>query len=677
MRIRLRKTKIKQNANIILDKKHKILFKSLKSKLMVSYILISLISIILIGSLIYINCKNVVITKVSELFEKASVQTNLSLNSYLNEIQDITSMVFSKNDILKYEPQSVTYNKYLKQAEITEYLNSLGCIKNFKDFALICSDGSSLGKISQKNNNKNSIKKTYEDILEILRNSRCESKWLTINNDSYNKLYYARIINDNSILLTSISVEKLDTIFNVANDGNIELSLLDTEDNILFSNNKKLIGTKVENGINDNIKDIESKTFNYNNFLITLNTCSNNWRLLNKIPQQYIVKEVEKSKNFTFIITIICIVISSIFGLFFAKKISSPINKLVMKMKEVENGDLSVFTDIIGEDEIAILSKSFNSMINSISDLIKQTRNVSIIVANQAEELKEISKQTSQTSEEICKSMEDITEGTVNQSSELEKTIEVMENLSGSINKIIINITNAITIANETKNIGDSSLHIVKQLDKKTKNTNEVMAEITTNIDVLTNSIKEIEQVIELIKGISEQTNLLSLNASIEAARAGENGKGFAVVAEEVKKLADESKESAESIKNVIKNIYKKASYTKELIDNSRIVFNEQTESVKFANNSFITIINATEKITNEIQNIEKLINEINTEKLKTLEAANSMKFIVEISSANAQEVLAATEEQTAGAENLVVCSSKLSDTVISLQENLNIFKTK
>lgn len=677
MRIRLRKTKIKQNANIISDKKHKILFKSLKSKLMVSYILISLISIILIGSLTYINCKKVVITKVSELFEKASVQTNLSLNSYLNEIQDITSMVFSKNDILKYEPQSVTYNKYLKQAEITEYLNSLGCIKNFKDFALICSDGSSLGKISQKNNNKNSIKKTYEDILEILRNSRCESKWLTINNDSYNKLYYARIINDNSILLTSISVEELDTIFNVANDGNMELSLLDTEDNILFSNNKKLIGTKVENGINDNIKDIESKTFEYNNFLITLNTCSNNWRLLNKIPQQYILKEVEKSKNFTFIITIICIVISSTFGLFFAKKISSPINKLVMKMKEVENGDLSVFTDIIGEDEIAILSKSFNSMINSISDLIKQTRNVSIIVANQAEELKEISKQTSQTSEEICKSMEDITEGTVNQSNELEKTIEVMGNLSGSINKIIINITNAITIANETKNIGDSSLDIVKQLDKKTKNTNEVMAEITTNIDVLTNSIKEIEQVIELIKGISEQTNLLSLNASIEAARAGENGKGFAVVAEEVKKLADESKESAESIKNVIKNIYKKASYTKELIDNSRIVFNEQTESVKFANNSFITIINATEKITNEIQNIEKLINQINTEKLQTLEAANSMKFIVEISSEIAQEVLAATEEQTAGAENLVVCSSKLSDTVISLQENLNIFKTK
>ncbi|WP_278281674.1 methyl-accepting chemotaxis protein [Clostridium puniceum] len=408
----------------------------------------------------------------------------------------------------------------------------------------------------------------------------------------------------------------------------MELSLLDTENNILFSNNKKLIGTKVENGINDNIKDIESKTFNYNNCLVTLNTCSNHWRLLNKIPQQYILKEVEKSKKFTFIITIICIVISSTFGLFFAKKISSPINKLVMKMKEVENGDLSVFTDIIGEDEIAILSKSFNSMISSISDLIEQTRNVSIIVANQAEELKEISKQTSQTSEEICKSMKDITEGTVNQSNELEKTIEVMGNLSGSINKMIINITNATTMANETKNIGDSSLDIVKQLDKKTKNTNEVMAEIITNIDVLTNSIKEIEQVIGLIKGISEQTNLLSLNASIEAARAGENGKGFAVVAEEVKKLADESKESAESINNVIKNIYKKASHTKDLVDNSRIVFNEQTESVKFTNNSFITIINATEKITNEIQDIEKLINEINTEKLQTLEATNSMKFI-------------------------------------------------
>lgn len=675
MRIRLRKTKFKKNTNIISDKKHKILFNSLKSKLMASYIFISLISIILIGSLTYINCKNIVINKVSELFEKTSVQTNLSVNSYLIEIQDITSMVFSKNDILKYDPKFLAYNKYLKQAEITEYLNSLGCIKNFKDFALICDDGSFLGKISQKNNNR--IKETYEDILEILNNSGCESKWLTINNGLYDKLYYARIINNNSILLTSISVEELDTIFNTANDGNMELSLLDTEDNILYSNNKKLIGTKVENGINDNIKDIESKTFNYNNCLVTLNTCSNHWRLLNKVPQQYILKEIERSKIFTVVITIICITISSIFGLFFAKKISSPINKLVMKMKEVENGDLSVFTDIIGEDEIAILSKSFNSMISSIRDLIEQTRNVSIIVSNEAKELKEMSKQTSQTSEEICKSMKYITEGTVNQSNELEKTIEVMGNLAGSINKIIINITNATTMANETKNIGDNSLDIVKRLEKKTKNTNEVMEEITTNIDVLTNSIKEIEQVIGLIKGISEQTNLLSLNASIDAARAGENGKGFAVVAEEVKKLADESKESAESINNVIKKIYIKASYTKELIDNSRIVFNEQTESVKFTNNSFITIINATEKITNEIQNMEKLINEINTEKLQTLEATNSMKFIVEVSSANAQEVLAATEEQTAGAENLEACSSKLSDTVISLQENLNIFKTK
>ena len=288
-----------------------------------------------------------------------------------------------------------------------------------------------------------------------------------------------------------------------------------------------------------------------------------------------------------------------------------------------------------------------------------------------------MSKQTSETSDEICKAIGGIADGSVNQVNEIDKTISIMDNLSLNINNIISNVTKATTMTNETKNIGDKSLSIVKELDDKNTNTNNVMNEITSNIDDLTDSIREIEKVIELIKGISEQTNLLSLNASIEAARAGESRKGFAVVAEEVKKLSDESRRSTESVGKVIRNVYNKANYTKNLLDSSTVIFSEQNEAVKFTSESFKNINYSIVNITNEIRNIEKLMNEIKEKKSKTLDSVNDIRIIIENSSASVEEVLAATQEQTAGAEKLDECSKKLTETMTELQENLNIFKIK
>lgn len=669
------------NSSVRLHKTHNILSKSLKIKLMFSYVMIALISISLIGSLTYINNKNIIKNKISGLSEKTTAQTKLSIDNYLNQIQNnIISMVFSQSDIIEYDPtdkNKSTYYQYSKQLEIEKELRSLSLIKSFKDCALIYENGTSIGQISKMNTDQDNIKKIYKQFSEELKGSANNEKWVSGYNNYYDRLYYIREINDNAILLTSILVEELNTIFEAVDDENMKLLLLNTEDNIIYSTNKDLIGTKIDSKISDNINGVETITLDYDNGLITMNAFENNWKIISEIPQYYMLKEIHSSGIITLIIASICIIISSIFGLVFSRNILVPIKKLVKKMREAENGDLTVLIDIKGEDEIATLSKSFNSMIKSIRNLLENTRNVSVIVTDEAKELKEMSKQTANTSEEICRFMEGISQGTLNQTNKLQITIETMDNLAQSINKIINNIANASTMVNETKNIGDESLNIVKSLDIKTRNTNEAMVEVVNNMDELTNSIKEIENVIGLIKLLSEQTNLLSLNASIEAARAGESGKGFAVVAEEVKKLAEQSKKSTESVNNVIKNVYEKASNTKKLMDNSRKVFNEQAESVKFTSKSFTNIIDATVTITNEIYNIETLIKEINSEKVETLEATMSMKSIIEASSENIQEVLAATEEQTAGSENLEECSSKLNNTILSLQENLNIFKTK
>jgi methyl-accepting chemotaxis protein len=532
---------------------------SLKAKLMASYIIMAFISIALIASLTYFNNRSTLTNKVGELSKSNSAQTQLTIDNYLNEIQNATSLIFANDNILVFNPLEKGGDQFQKEQVskgIDEYLLSISLMQNFTDFALVYEDGTTIGKTSETIKNSYDMKSLYKDLKEQVKNNKNKASWFTGKDGNYNKLYYAKQLNDKSMILTSIYTSELNDTLGKINDSNgIVLSLIDKEDTIIYSTDKNKIGSKIADNIKKeiDIDGMSSKIFEASNNLITLNTCSNGWRLIDETPKGYILREIQTSGIVTIVMAIVCIVISGIFGLVCAKRISNPINDLAIKMKKAEDGDLTVITDVSGNDEIGKLSKSFNSMISSIRNLIEETRIVSRIITSEAKELREMSKQTSEMAECVSKAMEGIAEGTVEQSNELDGTIILMDNLSNSINNIVTNVSDVTAVSNETKKVGDESLNIVKGLEIKTRNTNEAMGEITLNIEVLTESIKEIEQVIEIIQGISEETNLLSLNASIEAARAGESGKGFAVVADEVKKLAEESRKSSECISKIIK----------------------------------------------------------------------------------------------------------------------------
>jgi methyl-accepting chemotaxis protein len=651
--------------------------KSLKGKLTFTYILIACIPILLIATSTYVNSRRILTDKVSELSNRTCSQTKLSIDNYLYEIQNASSLVFAKDEIMVFNPTNTSidpYEKQQKKNEIEEYLLSISLLQNFTDFALVYDDGSTIGKISETTKKLYDVKNLYGDIKEKVSDSKSKGKWFTGKDGNYNRLYYAKQVTDNTMMITSIYTNELDSIFDQLNDNSGTVIRLCDDDNIIYSTNDKEIGEKIDGKISEQIKDTSSKIFELSKDLVIYNTCDNGWRLVNSIPKNYILSEVQTTGIFTIIITIVCIILSGFFGMYFAKKISSPINKLVYKMKQAEEGDLTVKTDFTSEDEIGVLSNSFNIMIGRIRDLIEETKNVSKVVIDESDAIKSMSSQTYSISEGVSTAMEDIATGTLNQASELEKTVSTMDKLAASINNIISNISNVTSISNDTKHIGDESLGIVQTLQVKTGHTNEIMDEITLNIKVLSESIKEIEQVIELIKGISEQTNLLSLNAGIEAARAGESGRGFAVVADEVKKLAEQSKESTDNVYRVIKDVYEKANDAIQLIDNSKKVFREQTQAVEYTNNSFTNIISSTEKITKEINNIGTLMNDINIQKQQTIESTNNIKSITENSSANTEEVLAATEEQTANAENLEQRSNKLSKAAEGLEKAINKF---
>ncbi|MBE6062511.1 MAG: methyl-accepting chemotaxis protein [Clostridium butyricum] len=664
--------------NNIINKRLKI-NTSLKSKLIITYMCLSFFSILLISSITYFISKNTLTNKISSLSNNLSIQTKLNVDSYLSEIENATSLVFAHDNILVFNPSRSNLNSYdieKTKREIDEYLLSVSLLQNFTDFALVYDDGTTIGKISETTNKLYDTNSIYSDLKDAVKDTKSKSTWISGKNGNYNKLFYIKQVNDNSLMLTSIYTYELDEIFEKLNDGNgSSLTLLNTSNDIIYSNNKDLIGQKVEDEISHKINNNSSKIFTCNNSLVTLNTCNNGWKLINSIPENYIFKEIHISQLIIIIIAILCMIASGLLGLLFAKKISTPILEIVNEMKKAENGDLTVQATVSSNDEIGILCSSFNNMINHIRELINNTLQASNIVSNESFEIKNMSEQTFEIADSVSKAMEDIANGSYKQSTELNTTLKIMENLAHSINSIIDNIENATLISNNAKKTGDNSLTLIKELQLKNENTNKLMEKINLNIVLLTNSIKEIENVIDLINSINEQTNLLSLNASIEAARAGESGKGFAIVAEEVRKLADQSKESTENVHKVIKNIYDNAKTTINLVETSKTVFKDQSDAVNYANNSFVNIIDSTEKITSYIKTIEQLMKKINIQKDETLKSTNNIKLIAETSSANTEEVLAATQEQTASAQDLEHRSDNLTSTAQLLADSLNKFK--
>ncbi|MBS5984389.1 methyl-accepting chemotaxis protein [Clostridium butyricum] len=651
---------------------------SLKNKLILTYVAIAFIPIVIVSSVSFIINKTILTTKVSNLSNNVSIQAKLNIDNYLNEIEDSTSLVFAHDNILTFTPLNPSLSQYditNTENEIDEYLLSISLLQNFTDFSLIYEDGSTIGKISETTKKIYNMNTLYSELKSTVINNKNKCSWITGKDGDFNKLYYIKQVNNNALMLTSIYTDELDEVFDKLNDGSGSCYTLINNDNfVIYSNNRNLISSEIDTNIYKDLSDKSSQILSSNNELITVNTCDNGWKLISSIPKSYIFREIYLISFVNVIIALVCMIASGIFGSLLAKKICVPIIDIVTKMQKAEKGDLSVKTKITSSDEIGILCNSFNNMINNIGNLLNQTQLTSEIVKNKSSEMKEMSKQTYDISEEVSKAMEDIATGTLKQSNELDNTIFIMGKLAENIDNMMLNISNVTILSMDTKNIGDKSLVLVNELKNKNLNTNKLMSEITSNINALNKSVIEIEQVLELIKSINEQTNLLSLNARIEAARVGENGKGFAVVAEEIRKLADESKKSTDSVSNVIKNVYNNTASTVELIRISEKVFKEQNEAVNFTNDSFINIINSTEKIVSHVKSMDDLINEINCQKEKTLESTNNIKIITETSSANTEQVLAATEEQTASAETLEQNSNQLNDTIQALSYSLNKF---
>ncbi len=479
-------------------------------------------------------------------------------------------------------------------------------------------------------------------------------------------------------------------IFIVDSKGNI-ISSRDTEEYPLNAANdvSKVVGEKVHSIVvqkqTDKVKFEERKTgntkidINSKSFLLSYSQIAENkdWYLVTMVDYEFLNSEANSLRTNIIIIGFVCIVFAILLCFIISRSVANPLNRLVLIMKKAKEGDLTSQVNDYGRDEIGEVCNNFNDMLSNINSLISQVRRTSANVVAAASKITSSSEAAYTASEQVSVTVEQIAKGATDQANEINESVGHMDKLSEGITLVGDDVSQVIKIANQINNLNEDAAKTINALNIKSNQVSETTSRVSENITDLSNSMKEIQKILKIMIGISEQTNLLSLNASIEAARAGEAGRGFAVVANEVKKLAEQSKEFTSSISAILSSIGKKTNETVQEVMNSNVVVSEQIIAVGETEKMFTTVFKAMEEVIANIERTEKSVDNIMKSKDKVLESMENISAVAEESAATTQEISASTEQQMASAEELAKHATDLNELSSALNLELDRFKTE
>lgn len=395
------------------------------------------------------------------------------------------------------------------------------------------------------------------------------------------------------------------------------------------------------------------------------------------IPQSIITKQADAVKNLTVIIVLFASFTAIMFGTVISYGISNTIKKINGVLDKSTSGNLTNKIRIRRKDEFLLLGNGINQLLESIKGLIRDMTIVSKTVSSSALGVSDNSKILMRTTQNITTAVDEVKEGIHAQSQGTESCLIQMSDLSEQIGKVSENTLMIKQSADATKKVIRKGMQIIDDLGLKTKKSTEIVKTVISNIENLEQKSQAITEIVKSINEITEQTNLLSLNASIEAARAGREGKGFNVVANEIRKLAERSSQEAERIGKIISQIQKQTQIT---VFTARQAQDEEAlreEALNSAIIIFYDIDNNVEELSLVLDNITLRINEIESAKEDSLAAIQEISAISEQTTAAMDQLSETAREQLQAVEALNQAVEELGHDSDLLEEKVHIFVTE
>jgi len=421
-------------------------------------------------------------------------------------------------------------------------------------------------------------------------------------------------------------------------------AIVSAEGNIIMHSDKTLIGKNVKDTeffqkwVSGPDSGVFGYTFNNAKRITGYKKLPNGWIYATLVLEKDLMKEVNLQTLINVSITIVAIVLGVIVALFISRVfVVKPINFIVDKAEKIANGDLTVRIDYSSKDEIGKLAAALDKMVLALREIATTIERDSQTVKQEASQVAVISEEVSATIEELTAQVDSVNSNVNNASAAIEEMTSGIEEVAASAQNVAHASQKLSEEAQKVSQLASEGQKAILSIADVIVQTRE-KADVTFQIvEKLSESAKNIGEIVDTINSIAEQTNLLALNAAIEAARAGEAGRGFAVVADEIRKLAEESKQATQNIANILRGI----------VDNSMKASDATKETVEIVNKAY----NESDLVKSQFEQI--------------------LQSIVRMSQMT-ENLAASAQEQSAAAEEMSSAMDSASKSMVSVVEQMN-----
>lgn len=412
-----------------------------------------------------------------------------------------------------------------------------------------------------------------------------------------------------------------------------------------------------------------------NTFTNDLTALENSTHQLMSVSARNTVDSATISQTANILAEVILLLLNVLLVLSFRRAVA-PIPIISKRLKSISEGDLSgEALDVKRSDETGELSNSLNNMAARLKHVITNIHLTSTQVAAASEELSASADETTKATNQVAMSAQDVANGADNQVRSAEESAKAMEEMASGIQRIAETSSVVAQASTDTTHAAEIGNQSVKKAVQQMQLIYDSVHQSAAEIQALSEHSKNIGKMVDVITSLASQTNLLALNAAIEAARAGEHGRGFAVVADEVRKLAEQSSESARQIISVVGEMTESTATSVTAMEYVTVETKSGLAVVEEAGRAFQNILQAARDVANQIMEVSAASQEMSASSQEITASIEEIANVSRNSSSQVQTVAAATEEQLASMEEITASAVSLSQLAQELQELVGTFK--